>query len=146
MAKRERSKVEENEVRTQHWRYVVTIEADDVRTKEEAIRYVLGELAKLPRKPDPEAVEQGIVRIKRAGRASRYDRLAEAMDKVGEGISEVNCLKEELEEWRDNLPDSFRDGEKGQALEEAISQLEEIEHSLEDAQQGAGDVDFPGMY
>lgn len=35
-------------------------------------------------------------------------------------------LRDELQEWYDNLPENFQNGDKGQRLEEAISGLEDV--------------------
>ena len=40
--------------------------------------------------------------------------------------SEIGCLREELQEWYDNLPEQFQDGDKGCELQDAISLLEDI--------------------
>lgn len=36
-------------------------------------------------------------------------------------------LKDELQEWHDNLPESFQEGDKGYALSEAVDELERLE-------------------
>lgn len=40
------------------------------------------------------------------------------------GFGEADQLREELQEWYDNLPESFQNGSKGEALQEAINYLE----------------------
>lgn len=75
---------------------------------------------------------------------SRSDRLAKAMEAVQNAASEVETLRDELQDWYDNLPDNLKDGEKGSMLEEAIGNLESIQSSLEDAT--GTDVEFPPMY
>lgn len=45
---------------------------------------------------------------------------------INDAFSEVESLRDELQDWYDNLPDSFRDGEKGDELQEAISALESV--------------------
>jgi hypothetical protein len=47
-------------------------------------------------------------------------------DLVNEANGEVDSLKDELQDWYDNLPQGFQDGEKGQNLQEAIDALESI--------------------
>ena len=39
----------------------------------------------------------------------------------------IECLKDELQDWFDNLPESFQQGQKGDELQEAISTLESVE-------------------
>lgn len=43
---------------------------------------------------------------------------------VEEVFGEIEGLKDELQEWYDNLPENFQSGDKGDALQEAISGLE----------------------
>ena len=46
---------------------------------------------------------------------------------------EVESLKEELEEWYNNLPESFQNGDKGNDLNEAVSELEGILEAVQGA-------------
>lgn len=50
-------------------------------------------------------------------------------------------LQEELQSWYDNLPESFQDGSKGEALQEAIDGLQSATDYLEDAPECAMDCD-----
>ena len=75
---------------------------------------------------------------------SRADRFASVVDLLSEARSEAESLKEELESWYDNLPESFQNGEKGEALQSAMSELEDCIGNIENAE-GCG-VEFPGMY
>lgn len=43
---------------------------------------------------------------------------------INDAFTQVEELKNELQEWFDNLPESFQSGSKGDALQEAIGQLE----------------------
>lgn len=45
-------------------------------------------------------------------------------DLIADAVSEFECLKDELQEWYDNLPESFQNGSKGEQLQEAINALE----------------------
>lgn len=49
-------------------------------------------------------------------------------------------LRDELQEWYDNLPENFQNGDKGQALEEAIGNLDSAIDSINDAPEEAVDV------
>lgn len=75
---------------------------------------------------------------------SRADRFSEAQVLIVDAKSEMENLRDELQEWYDNLPESFQSGDKGDSLNEAISNLEEAISSLEQAE--GVDVEFPGMY
>lgn len=74
---------------------------------------------------------------------SRSDRLGVCKASVVDAKAEVESLREELEEWKNNLPESLQGGTKDTELEEAINQLQEIEDKLEGVDWG---VNFPGMY
>lgn len=56
---------------------------------------------------------------------ARKARLQEAIDILTE-------VKDEEQEALDNLPDSFRDGEQGEKMEEAISNIDEAVSQLEE--------------
>lgn len=58
---------------------------------------------------------------------------------VSEVQSEIEDLTSELQEWFDNLPESFQSGSKGDALNDAICSLESIQ--LPDVPEGAEDIE-----
>jgi hypothetical protein len=62
---------------------------------------------------------------------SRADRLSDAQ-------AIVEGLRDELQEWRDNLPDNMQDGQKAQDLDEAITNLDNVIEAVEN-------VEFPSM-
>ncbi len=43
---------------------------------------------------------------------------------VENAMSELECLKDELQEWYDNLPEAFQSGDKGETLQSTIQELE----------------------
>lgn len=53
---------------------------------------------------------------------------------IEEALSIAEELRDELQDWYDNLPESFQNGDKGSELQEAIDQMEEAISALEDAQ------------
>lgn len=53
---------------------------------------------------------------------------------IEEAKSVAEYLRDQLQEWLDNLPESLQGGEKADALQEAIDQLEEGISKLEDAE------------
>ena len=77
---------------------------------------------------------------------SRRTRLEHAMQPVEEAQSEVECLKDELTNWLENMPENLQDGAKAEALQEAIDQLDQVYDSLTEAIESAGSVEFPGMF
>lgn len=75
---------------------------------------------------------------------SRADRFAEAQSLVSDAKSEAEELRDELQDWYDNLPENFQAGEKGDTLQSAIDELETFIQNCEEAE-GAS-VEFPSMY
>ncbi len=76
---------------------------------------------------------------------SRATRLADTLD-MTEKIADVEQLREELEEWLDNLPENLQCSNKAEMLQEAIDNLENIGEELENIQELQHDVEFPGMF
>ena len=75
---------------------------------------------------------------------SRADRLAHALQMIDDILPEIATLKDELEEWRENMPENLQDSPKAYELEDAIQELETLEDHLTDAKER--DVMFPGMF
>jgi ferric-dicitrate binding protein FerR (iron transport regulator) len=75
---------------------------------------------------------------------SRAERFREALEFVMTARGEMEALKEELETWRDNMPENLHGSEKYEQLDTAVAELEEIVEALEDVE--GRDVEFPGMY
>lgn len=75
---------------------------------------------------------------------SRSDRLSAALEQVAEGRCEIEMLRDEVQDWYDNLPESFQNGDKGQALEDAIQNLDSAIQACEEAENC--EVEFPSMY
>lgn len=48
---------------------------------------------------------------------------AELNTAVADAFSEAEALQGELQDWYDNLPEAFQNGEKGEALQSAIDSL-----------------------
>lgn len=65
-----------------------------------------------------------------AERKKRQPRFEPIMTNVGDAVSTafsmLEELKDELQNWYDNLPESFQSGSKGDTLQEAIDALENI--------------------
>ena len=64
----------------------------------------------------------------------RRKRLSDVFDKCAEIIEIVEQVRDEEYESRENLPDSFRDGEKGEEMQGYIEMLDEVSGYLMDAQ------------
>jgi len=59
------------------------------------------------------------------------ERLSDLQMKVEELSQEVEAICEEEQGYFDNMPESLQSGEKGQAAEEAVRQLEDAKDTLE---------------
>lgn len=109
---------------------------------------------------------------KNQSRASRRDTAVaafrEAMEKAQEAIdlleaakddftADLEGLKEELESWKDNMPENLQGSEKYATLESSVEELDSAIESLneidlsdvmsncEDAVSAAENAEFPGM-
>jgi hypothetical protein len=52
-------------------------------------------------------------------------------------------LREEMETWRDNMPETLQSGPKMEEIEDCISNLEAVESALDGAD--FNEVSFPSM-
>jgi hypothetical protein len=75
---------------------------------------------------------------------SRQARFDEALAKIGEGKGEIECLRDELQSWLDNLPENLQSGSKADALTTAIDELENIVSELDNIE--GTSVEFPTMF
>lgn len=74
---------------------------------------------------------------------SRQERFAEATGLIEEGKAEVESLRDELQEWKDGMPENLQNGSKAEEIDEAITQLEEV---IDKAEEISGtEVNFPAM-
>lgn len=71
-------------------------------------------------------------------------RFDAALGRVSDAKTEIEELRDELQSWRDNLPENLQSGSKADALDEAISSLEDVISDLENVE-GAS-VEFPSMF
>lgn len=62
-------------------------------------------------------------------RRARLDKILEQIDDI---ICDINTVREEEEEAYENLPESIQDSDRGQAMTDAIDNLEEAINNLED--------------
>jgi hypothetical protein len=78
------------------------------------------------------------------GISSRADSLDDAQKMFEEVKKIVGGLKDEMEEWRDSIPESLQSGEKASEVEDCVGQLEELEGNLNDI--SFDNVEFPSMF
>lgn len=65
---------------------------------------------------------------------ARRKRLGEAFDKCAEILEILEEVKQEEEEAYENLPDSFRDGDRGEEMQNYIEMIDEVAGYIEDAE------------
>ena len=63
----------------------------------------------------------------------RRTRITALQDKLREISSEIETIKDEEQEYYDNMPESLQGGDKGQAAEAAINALDEAYNEVEHA-------------
>ncbi len=64
--------------------------------------------------------------------AEQRKRLSQILEKLNDCMSEIEEIRDEEEEKYDNLPDSLRDGEKGDRFQENIGYLEDADSYISD--------------
>lgn len=74
---------------------------------------------------------------------SRADRLGEAESGFDDAKSTVEELRDEMQEWYNNMPENFQSGDKGDEVQSTVEALEEIISNME--QVDFSSVDFPSM-
>jgi len=117
---------------------MIRIEVHQKRAKLEKVERLVKEVIK---KEYPEATVS-VTRQEPA--SSRADQFDEAVSYASDAHSTAEGLRDELQDWFDNLPEAFQQGDKGSELEEAISSLDEFIEACDNAENVS--VDFPGMY
>lgn len=63
----------------------------------------------------------------------RRKRLTEAFEKISDAMEILEDVVEEEKESYENLPDNFRDGDRGEEMQGYIEMLEEAYGYLDDA-------------
>lgn len=63
----------------------------------------------------------------------RRKSLEDIADRIRVAISDLEGLRDEEQAYFDDMPDSFRDGEKGSKADEAITNLDSAIDDLEEA-------------
>ncbi len=74
---------------------------------------------------------------------SRARQYEEVCARVSEGKDTIEGLRDELQEWLDNMPENLKGGTKADELQVSIDSLEDVITALDEAL-GIG-IDFPGM-
>lgn len=77
-----------------------------------------------------------------AKRKSRADRYADIIESMQKPLDDLKELKDELENWRDNMPENLQGGSKYEELEDTIMELDDVINQIEEALER--EVSFPG--
>jgi len=75
---------------------------------------------------------------------SRPDRLAEAESMMQDAIGIVQELQQEMQDWYDNMPENLQGGGKGDEVQEAADNLQQLNNDLESIDFSS--ISFPGMF
>lgn len=74
---------------------------------------------------------------------SRADRLAQIEGDIADCVSEIESLRDEMQEWHDSIPENLQDGDKASEVQESIDALEEAITSIQDIDLTG--ISFPSM-
>lgn len=116
-------------------KYRFTIDADSAKDRDAVKAY-------LDKNPKTEYHLEKIVRVKEG--KSRASRLAKAEASAEEAKSVVEELYEEMEQWRDSIPENLQSGGKYSEVEECCDALDTIKQAFDEMDFSG--VQFPGMY
>jgi hypothetical protein len=67
----------------------------------------------------------------------RRKAIETCIEKINEAMNALDEIKTEEEDYRDNMPEGFRNSDKGDMADNAISSLEEAMNFLEEAASSA---------
>ncbi|MFJ6324059.1 MULTISPECIES: hypothetical protein [unclassified Rhizobium] len=70
----------------------------------------------------------------------RRKEIARAIAMIEEAKSILETCRDEEQDYYDNMPESFQDGQKGEDAQTAIDALDEGVSSLDDVSQALGDI------
>ncbi len=63
--------------------------------------------------------------------AERRKKLDDILSRLEQIRADIKIVKDEEQEAYDNLPESFQNGEKGEAMQSAISSLEDADNDVD---------------
>lgn len=87
---------------------------------------------------------EGVKEKKKKVATSRADRFSEAQGLASDAKSRMEELRDELQNWYDNLPENLQSGSKADTLQSAIDELERCVSSLDEVESAS--VEFPSMF
>jgi len=78
-----------------------------------------------------------------AKRKSRRERFEEIQGRIAEAKEGIEELRQELEDWRDNIPENLQAAAKADELDQVIGELEDLTQSLDEVCEA--DIEWPRM-
>lgn len=75
---------------------------------------------------------------------SRQKRFEKVLSQLEDPKTEIECLRDELQDWLEGMPENLQSSDKADRLQEAIDNLESIIGNFEDIE--GIEVEFPGMF
>lgn len=115
-------------------KYRFTIEADSAKDRDSIKKF-------LTTAAQAHTVEE--VKPKKQPK-SRADRLAVAEASVEDAKQIVEELYDEMEQWRDSIPENLQGGDKYSQVDDCCNNLDTIKSAFEEMDFSS--VEFPGMY
>lgn len=71
---------------------------------------------------------------------ARRKELTELSSSISIALTVAETIRDDVQEYYDNMPESFQNGEKGEKAQEAINYLESLVSALEEAQSAIDDA------
>ena len=113
------------------YKVVVTVAGNNIKTITNQAKKVFG--------------KDSAVDVTKLGSASsRAARLSTAESEIESAKSTIEELRDEMQNWYDNLPENLQQSSKAEEIQEAVDNLETILSDLENVD--CSSVTFPGMY
>lgn len=74
---------------------------------------------------------------------TKSQRAQEVCQKIQTLTVDLVTIQEELQDWQDNLPENMRDGDRAEAIEDAMNCLEQYVHDITCACEEIENMDWP---
>jgi hypothetical protein len=71
----------------------------------------------------------------------RRKAIAEAISAIEELVTDIENLRDEEQEYHDNMPENMQQGEKGEAAEAAVDALGNAAQLLDEAKDALGEIE-----
>jgi hypothetical protein len=71
----------------------------------------------------------------------RRKAIAEAISAIEELVTDIENLRDEEQDYHDNMPENMQQGEKGEAAEAAVDALGNAAQLLDEAKDALGEIE-----